>query len=223
MKILAFDTSTEYCTAALLHDDALLLRDVHAGQTHSQLLLPMCQSLLAEAGIALRQLDGIAFGAGPGSFTGLRIACAVAQGLAFGVELPVLGVSTLLALAEASDATRVIACLDARMGEVYHAVYRREAGDWLTESAPLLCAPAQVPGVEGAEWCGCGSGFQAYGEVLQARYGAALTGMRPALYPHAREIAALAAAGFAAGQGMAPELAAPLYIRDKVALKICER
>ena len=109
MKILAFDTSTEYCTAALLHDDALLLRDVHAGQTHSQLLLPMCQSLLAEA----------------------------------------------------SGATRVIACLDARMGEVYHAVYRREAGDWLTESAPLLCAPAQVPGVEGADWCGCGSGFQA--------------------------------------------------------------
>ena len=223
MKILAFDTSTEYCTAALLLDDALIFRDVHAGQTHSQLLLPMCQGLLAEAGISLRQLDGIAFGAGPGSFTGLRIACAVTQGLAFGAGLPVLGVSTLLALAEASGATRVIACLDARMGEVYHAVYRREAGDWLTESAPLLCAPAQVPGVEGADWCGCGSGFQAYGEVLQAHYGAALTGTRPALYPHAREIAALAAAGFAAGQGMAPELAAPLYIRDKVALKICER
>lgn len=223
MKILAFDTSTEYCTAALWQDDALLLRDVFAGQTHSQLLLPMCQSLLAEAGLNLRQLDGIAFGEGPGSFTGLRIACAVAQGLAFGAELPVLGVSTLLALAEASGAPRVVACLDARMGEVYHAVYQRAAGDWLTESAPLLCKPIHVPDAEGADWCGCGSGFQVYGEVLQARYGAALTATRPALYPHAREIAGLAAPGFGAGQGVSPELAAPLYIRDKVALKVCER
>jgi len=127
-----------------LIDSALTYREVHAGQTHSQLLLPMCQDLLAEAGLGLAQLDGIAFGAGPGSFTGLRIACAVAQGLAFGADVPVLGVGTLLALAEASGAARVIACLDARMGEVYHAAYRREVGDWMTESGPQLCAPQQV-------------------------------------------------------------------------------
>ncbi len=223
MRILAFDTSTEYCTAALLIDSALTYREVHAGQTHSQLLLPMCQDLLAEAGLGLTQLDGIAFGAGPGSFTGLRIACAVAQGLAFGADVPVLGVGTLLALAEASGAARVIACLDARMGEVYHAAYRREVGDWMTESEPQLCAPQQVPAVAGLDWYGCGSGFRAYTEPLQARYGAALVSIRPELYPHAREIARLAAPHIKAGQGMAAELAAPLYIRDKVALKICER
>jgi len=223
MRILAFDTSTEYCTAALLIDGALTYREVHAGQTHSQRLLPMCQDLLAEAGLGLAQLDGIAFGAGPGSFTGLRIACAVAQGLAFGADVPVLGVGTLLALAEASGAARVIACLDARMGEVYHAVYSRQANDWITESEPLLCVPQQVPAVAGLDWRGCGSGFKAYAEPLQARYGAALASIRPELYPHAREIARLAAPRIQAGQGMAAELAAPLYIRDKVALKICER
>lgn len=223
MKILAFDTSTEYCTAALLIDGAVALREVHAGQTHSQLLLPMCQDLLAEADIALQQLDGIAFGAGPGSFTGLRIACAVAQGLALGADVPVYGVGSLLALAEASAAPRVIACLDARMGEVYHAVYERLDGDWLEVSAPLLSAPEQVPQVSGTGWCGSGSGFRVYAEVLTAQYGAALDRTCPELFPHAREIAALAAPHFAAGEGMVAELAAPLYVRDKVALKTCER
>ena len=223
MKILAFDTSTEYCTAALLIDGALQVREVHAGQTHSQLLLPMCQDLLAEAGFALNQLDGIAFGAGPGSFTGLRIACAVAQGLALGADVPVYGVSSLLALAEASAAPRVIACLDARMGEVYHAVYERVAGGWHEVSAPLLSAPEQVPLVSGSGWCGSGSGFKVYAAIMQARYEAALSQLCPDLYPHAREIAVLAAPRFAAGEGLVAELAAPLYVRDKVALKTCER
>lgn len=223
MKILAFDTSTEYCTAALLIDGAVQVREVHAGQTHSQLLLPMCQDLLAEAGFALNQLDGIAFGAGPGSFTGLRIACAVAQGLALGADVPVYGVSSLLALAEASAAPRVIACLDARMGEVYHAVYERVAGDWHEVSAPLLSAPEQVSPVPGSGWCGSGSGFRVYAAVMQARYETALSQLRADLYPHAREIAVLAAPRFAAGEGMVAELAAPLYVRDKVALKTCER
>jgi tRNA threonylcarbamoyladenosine biosynthesis protein TsaB len=223
MRILAFDTSTEYCSVALLLDGALSIREIHAGQTHSQLLLPMCQEVLAEAQISLAQLDGIAFGAGPGSFTGLRIACAVAQGLAFGADLPVLGMGTLLALAEASGTERVIACLDARMGEVYHAAYQRNESDWITASEPQLCAPQQVPIPEGTGWSGCGSGFKVYAEPLQARYGTALAGMRPELYPHAREIARLAAPRIAAGQGVAAELAVPFYIRDKVALKICER
>lgn len=223
MRILAFDTSTEYCSVALLHDGALSFREIHAGQTHSQLLLPMCQEVLAEAQISLTQLDGIAFGAGPGSFTGLRIACAVAQGLAFGANVPVLGIGTLLALAESSGAERVIACLDARMGEVYHAVYQREGSDWISASEPQLCAPQLVPMPEGAGWMGCGSGFKAYAEPLQARYGAVLSGVRPELYPHARDIARLAAPRIAAGQGVAAELAVPFYIRDKVALKISER
>ncbi|MES2365193.1 MAG: tRNA (adenosine(37)-N6)-threonylcarbamoyltransferase complex dimerization subunit type 1 TsaB [Pseudomonadota bacterium] len=223
MRILAFDTSTEYCSVALLQDGVFSVREIHAGQTHSQILLPMCQEVLAEAQISLAQLDGIAFGAGPGSFTGLRIACAVAQGLAFGADVPVLGIGTLLALAEASGAERVIACLDARMGEVYHAVYQREGSDWISASEPQLCAPPLVPMPEGAGWMGCGSGFRAYAEPLQARYGAVLSGVRPELYPHARDIARLAAPRIAAGQGVDAELAVPLYIRDKVALKISER
>ena len=123
MRILALDTSTEYLSLALSLDGKIYVRDLHAGQTHSQRILPLLREMLTEAGIDMRDLEGIAFGAGPGSFTGLRIACGVAQGLAFGANLPVVGVSTLLAIAQSTQAERVIACIDARMGEVYHAAY----------------------------------------------------------------------------------------------------
>lgn len=223
MKILAFDASTEYCSAALWLDGEVLTRQVHAGQTHSQLLLPQCQSILTEAGLKFADLDGIGFGEGPGSFTGLRIACAVAQGLAFAVDIPVAGVNSLQALAAASEGARVIACLDARMGEVYHATYRRADNEWLMVSQPIVCKPQDVPAVEGAGWMGCGSGFLAYGDVLAERYGQSLMASKPDIYPHARHIAELAAGKFAQGKGKPAELAAPLYIRNKVALKICER
>ncbi len=123
LKILAFDTSTEYCSVALFLDGAIKSREVLAGQRHSELILPMVRQGLAEGGLALTQLDGIAFGAGPGSFTGLRIACGIAQGLAFGADLPVLGVCTLEALAQEAGGGRVIAALDARMSQIYHAAY----------------------------------------------------------------------------------------------------
>lgn len=223
MKILAFDASTEYCSAALWADGEVLTRQVHAGQTHSQLLLPQCQSILTEAGLKFADIDGIGFGEGPGSFTGLRIACAVAQGLAFAVDIPVVGVNSLQALAAASEGAQVIACLDARMGEVYHATYRRVADDWLMLSAPIVCKPQDVPSVEGAGWVGCGSGFLVYADVLAERYGQALMSAKPDIYPHARHIAGLAAGKFAQGEGKPAELAMPLYIRNKVALKICER
>lgn len=223
MKILAFDASTEYCSTALWLDGEVLTRQVHAGQTHSQLLLPQCQSVLAEAGLTFADLDGIGFGEGPGSFTGLRIACAVAQGLAFAVDVPVAGVSSLQALAAASEGERVIACLDARMGEVYHATYQRVGDDWLMLGEAVVCKPQDVPAVEGGGWVGCGSGFMAYADVLAARYGEALAIAKADIYPHARHVADLAARRFAQGLGIAPELAAPLYIRNKVALKICER
>ena len=223
MKILAFDASTEYCSTALWLNGEVLTRQVHAGQTHSQLLLPQCQSVLAEAGLGFADLDGIGFGEGPGSFTGLRIACAVAQGLAFAADIPVAGVSGLQALAAASEGERVIACLDARMGEVYHATYQRIADAWVMLSAPVVCKPQDTPEIEGGGWSGCGSGFLAHGEVLAQRYGDALMAVQADSYPHAREIASLAALKFAQELGMAAELAAPLYIRNKVALKICER
>ena len=223
MKILAFDTATEYCSTALWLDGTVLCRDVHAGQTHSQRLLPQCQSLLAEAGMQLADLDGIAFGMGPGSFTGLRIACAVAQGLAFGADLRVVGVNSLQAIAAASGDEKVIACLDARMGEVYHAAYQRHEDDWLEMSPAMVCKPEQVPLLEAGEWTGCGSGFAAYPEVLAARYGVSLAAVKADIYPTARHIAGLAVRQFSSFKAIAPEFAAPLYIRNKVALKICER
>lgn len=223
MKILALDTSTEYCSLALLLNGEMLTREALAGQRHSELILPMLHALMAEAGIQLKQLDGIAFGAGPGSFTGLRIACGVVQGLAFGAELPVAGVSTLQALAEGSEAPRVIACLDARMGEIYHAAYQKQDGVWHTVSEPALCSPLYLPVLEGTGWVGCGSGFDAYTEALQSAYAGQIKHITHGVSPHARHIASLAMPVFQQGRGVDASLAAPYYIRDKVALKTNER
>lgn len=223
MKIIALDSSTELCSVALWQNGEILLREELAGQRHSELLLPMVQEILAEAGLNLKALDGIAFGEGPGSFTGLRIGCGVAQGLAFGADLPVVGVCTLLALAEATDARRVISCLDARMGEVYHAAYEKTDGEWRTVMAPGLSSPQQLPEIEGHDWTGSGNGFLAYGEILRSRFGNQLATVIPEILPHAASIAVLGAGQFKRGLGMDAAEAAPLYIRNKVALKSSER
>ncbi len=223
MKLLAIDTSTENCSLALWLEGETLSREVLAGQRHSELVLPMLAELLGEAGIALAALDGIAFGEGPGSFTGLRIACGVAQGLGFGAGLPVLGIGTLLALAEAAPNDRVLACLDARLGEIYHAAYERRDGAWRTVHGPSLGKAQDAPPVAGSGWMGVGSGFAAYGDALGERYGAQLAGADGAAFPQARAIARLAAPLFEQGLGRDAALAAPLYIRNKVALKTSER
>ena len=228
MRILALDTSTEYLSLALLLDGQRHVRALHAGQTHSQHILPLLRELLIEAGIEMNDLHGIAFGAGPGSFTGLRIGCGVAQGLAFGADLPVVGISTLLALAhgeeaQRSNATRVIACLDARMGEVYHAAYVREGDSWREVCAPGLYKPEAVPEMEGTGWTGLGSGWAAYAEALQAAYDGQTDNIFAQAYPHALAIAELAVPMFAAGQGVTAAEAAPIYIGNKVALKTSER
>jgi tRNA threonylcarbamoyladenosine biosynthesis protein TsaB len=223
MKLLALDTSTEYLSLCLWQDGAVLSRDLLAGQTHSQRVLPMVGEMLSEAGLSLKQLDGIAFGAGPGSFTGLRIGCGVAQGLAFGANLPVVGVSTLLALAQQGQGPRVLACLDARMGEVYHAAYERLGSEWSTVCEPGLYKPEGVPTVEGDGWFGIGSGWAAYGEALNTCYAGQVGRINKDAFPHARDIAALAAVEFAAGKGVPAAEAAPIYIRNKVALTMAER
>ena len=228
MRLLALDTSTEYLSLALLVDGRSYVRALHAGQTHSQRILPLLRELLTEAGVEMTDLQGIAFGAGPGSFTGLRIGCGVAQGLAFGVDLPVVGVSTLLALANGDDAgqsgsARVIACLDARMGEVYHAAYARDGDNWREVQAPGLYKPEQVPALEGAGWTGIGSGWAAYSETLHAAYSGQVEAVFAQAYPHALAIAELAVPMFAAGLGVPAAEAAPIYIRNKVALKTSER
>lgn len=223
MRVLALDTTTEYCSVALWQDGAVVERCELVGQKHSELLIRMLDVLLSEAGIELSQCDGIAFGKGPGSFTGVRIACGAAQGLAFGANLPVAGVCTLEALAEASEKSRVIVALDARMGEIYHAVYEKHEDAWTTVREPCLCKSDDAPSVQGENWFGVGSGFAVHGAALQARYARQLRGVNGAAVPQAAAIARLGAAQFALGHGVDAADALPLYLRDKVALKTSER
>lgn len=223
MNLLALDTSTEFLSLALMQGDAVFTFDILAGQTHSQLILPQIQTLLSDAGMQLKDLQGIAFGAGPGSFTGVRIAAGVAQGLGFGTNLPVAGVCTLMALAEASGAAKVIACLDARVGEVYHAAYIKESGEWQIVVAPGLYKPDAVPAVSGGNWVGVGSGWQTYAEVLSHAYSGQLQGIQPLLLPTASAILKLAQPVFAGGQARPASEAMPIYIRNRVALKTTER
>jgi tRNA threonylcarbamoyladenosine biosynthesis protein TsaB len=223
LKILALETSTELCSAALWLDGKVDAREVVAGQRNSELLLPMVDALLAAHNLTARDLDGVAFGSGPGAFTGVRIACGVAQGIAFGVDVPVAGIGTLLALAEASGADRVVCCLDARMGEVYHAAYEKRGDDYVEVHAPGLYKPAAVPALVGGQWSGCGSGFAVFRDELAARCAGSVERVIENLVPHAREIAALAAKQFARGETVDAADAAPLYVRNKVALRVDER
>ena len=223
MNILALEASTELCSAALWRDGRVDAREALEGQRNSEVLLPMVDALLAAHGVKRGDLNGIAFGAGPGAFTGLRIACGVAQGIAFGGGLPVAGVVTLRALAEAAQAPRVVCCLDARMGEIYHAAYEKDGDDWREVCAPGLCKPDAAPELNGDGWAGCGSGFAAFRDGLLRRYGRQLERVIDGVVPHAREVAVLAARAFARGEAVAAEFAAPLYVRNKVALKVDER
>ena len=223
MNLLAFDTSTEYLSLAVQKGSEVFTFDINAGQTHSQIILPQIQGLLNEAKLALSDLQGIAFGAGPGSFTGVRIAAGVAQGLGFGANLPVVDICTLLALAEASGAGKVIACLDARMGEVYHAVYEKTHDAWQVVLAPGLYKPAEVPHVQGDGWVGVGSGWQAYSEQLSLVYGKQLHAVQPQALPTAAAILALAKPIVVSGHAKPAGEAMPIYVRNRVALKTAER
>jgi len=216
MKFAAFETSTEWCSVALWIDGVATGVEERAGNRHGELVLPMLESLVAAAGVSIAQLDAVAFGAGPGSFTGLRIACGVAQGLAFARGLPVIGVSTLEALAEESGETRVVACLDARMHEVYYSAIEKAGLRW-REVLPAQCvAPAAAPLPPGGGWIGCGNGFAVYGAL-------GLSKVIPDIHPSAIAVARLAAPRLLAGEGVDAAQAAPVYLRDKVAYTIEER
>lgn len=223
MRILALDTSTEYLSLALLLDNELISEDIHAGQTHSQLILPKIGEMLSNAGTTLQDLDGIAFGAGPGSFTGLRIGCGVVQGLAFGADLPVAPISTLLAIAHGSNATKVIACLDARMGEVYHAAYIKHGNEWQEATPPGVYKPEAVPRLNDEDWIGAGNGWAVYQEKLSAVYGRQLIDVKPDSYPAAASIAQLSVPLFKEDRAVPAAQAAPIYIRNKVAFTMQER
>lgn len=222
MNLLALDTSTEFLSLALQLGDKTYVHYQHAGNTSSELILPQIQVLLDTVNIQLSDLNGIAFGAGPGAFTGVRVACGVAQGLGFGANIPVVGVNTLLALAEASGEDKVIACLDARMSEIYHAAYVRKNGGWIEKSATIVCKPEAAPVLAG-EWFGVGSGWAVYGETLSKIYAQNLGQVFCNITPTAEAILQLAKPTFEAGLAKPASEAAPIYIRNRVALTTNER
>ena len=222
MKILAIETSTDFGTCALLTDGDIDQRVCPPGRPHSETLLPLVRELLAGSETGFAQLDAIAFGAGPGAFTGLRVACGVAQGLAVGAGLPVVPVCGLEAMAETVGEPRVLSLLDARMGEVYAAAYElRDAGLEL-HGGMRVGPPATLDLPANGNWIACGNALAAYPE-LAGRLRAAGFMLHPEILPQAAAVARLAAHSLTQGAGIDPALAAPLYVRDKVAKTIRER
>ncbi|MFN6960700.1 MAG: tRNA (adenosine(37)-N6)-threonylcarbamoyltransferase complex dimerization subunit type 1 TsaB [Rhodocyclaceae bacterium] len=224
MNLLAFESATRRLSVALWCDGVIREKSADFPNGGSEVLLPWARQLLAEAGLSLKQLDGIAFGAGPGGFTGLRLACGVTQGLACGLDRPVVPVGTLAALALESGEGKVFACLDARMNELYVGAYR-VTGDAVEEMmAPKVGEAETAPLPEGAGWRGVGDGFGcAQGERLRQRLGARLGAIVLHVFPTASAVARLAAPVLARGGGMPAREAQPIYVRDKVALTIAER
>lgn len=227
MKLLAVETSTERCSVALAMGGAVHVAEVDAGQRHSQLLNGMILELLGRHGLAVRDIEGLAFGSGPGSFTGLRIGCSVVQGMALGLGCQVAPVGTLEALAEQAareggTARRVITALDARMGETYFAAWEREGEAWIPVLAPCLVRAETLPPLPGSDWTAIGSAFDRHAYVA-AHYSTQVQTTLSDRLPSAREIASLALRIFAAGTSVPPEEALPLYIRDKVAMTVEER
>lgn len=230
MKLLALDTSSAQCTVALVMNDVLILREAATAREHAQLVLPMVDAVLAEAGISLRQLDGIAFGRGPGSFTGVRVAAAVTQGLALGADLPVLPVSDLRALAaqalrhagetgHAGITGHVLACMDARMGEAYWAVYGCMSGVLHADAVPERVSPPGELIAACPQPCdaAAGMGLAAWPHIadsLQLPAGRVFADAEP----HARDVAALAVGDLSRGAAwLDAALAQPVYVRDQVA------
>jgi tRNA threonylcarbamoyladenosine biosynthesis protein TsaB len=223
VKLLALDTATELCSAALWLDGAVRSRESSRTHSHSELILPMIGELLDETGVQLAQLDAIAFGRGPGGFTGVRLAASVAQGLAFSAQLPLLPISDLRALAAqalllADGPRHALICQDARMDEVYWGCFELRGEQLRAVMAEAVAAPGAVtlpPAWDGALVAGAGSGFDAYAAQLAAVAGQ-LTALYPQLRPRAREIALLAAQD-GLGCALSAEQAQPVYLRDNVA------
>jgi len=225
LKILALDTSTEACSAALLIDGKIIEEYALTPREHTQMILPMVQRVLAQGGIELTDLDGIAFARGPGAFTGLRIAAGVTQGLALGADLPVMPVSSLAALAHGvwrlHGANKVLTALDARMHEVYWGAWRvmGEGQVQVDDAGECVLAPANAPMVDTGEWFAAGSGWSAYADVLLPRFAAVLRVVEADILPRAHDVA-LIAAHHALQHGWLPAAQAqPVYLRDNVADK----
>ena len=224
MKLLAIETATEACSVALSIDGEVRERFEVAPRRHTELVLPWADELLAEAGIARTQLDAIAVGRGPGAFTGVRLAVALAQGMALALDLPVVPVSTLAVLAWPARAQGdVLAAIDARMGEVYLGWFRAEGAQGLHAVGPEWMAAPDCVDIDGKDLVGVGSGFAAANGTLAEALLSKLLLCDPSALPHAADLARLAAIDFAAGRAIAPDRLEPAYLRDKVALTLSEQ
>lgn len=227
MKLLAFETATEACSVAVSVDGQVLERFEISPRRHAELALPWADALLAEAGLARSQLDAIAVSRGPGAFTGVRLGIGIAQGIALALDRPIAAVSTLAVLAagaaDPAAARRVVAAIDARMGEVYLGTFSCEAGNVRPLAPEVLVDPARAVVPAGADWHGVGTGFAAAGAALQTCFGAALAHTDAHALPRAADVARLAGAALARGEGVAPERVEPAYLRNTVALTLAEQ
>lgn len=218
MILLAIDTATERCSVALRIDGRVIERASEQPRGHADLVLPMVESVLLEGGLKLADLEGIAYGRGPGAFTGVRIAVGVVQGLAFGAGLKTVGISNLAAVAQqvAQPGDRVLVCMDARMEQVYWSSFARErSSDLVTALASeRVDAPDAVP--DGDYTILAGTGFKAYGR-LQSRLAVGGRVVHESTLPRASDIALLAEAEFRAGRAKPATEAEPVYVRDQVA------
>lgn len=230
MKLLAVETATEACSAALYIDGIVTERFELTPKAHTRLILPMIDSLMSDAGLKPQQLDALAFGCGPGSFTGVRIATGVIQGIAFGADLPVVPVSTLAAIAQdffddnkAQTFNVAFTAMDARMGEIFWGVYQRDEqgfAELIGEESVTSAADVEFPDRIGV---GVGSGWGVYSQELMLRLAARVSYCEIDKLPRAGAIARLGARGFGQGLAVAVEQAMPVYLRDKVAKKESER
>ena len=228
LKILAVDTATEACSAALLVGDKVFSRWEEAPRDHTRKILPMVQAVLEDAGLSLDQLDAIAFGRGPGSFTGVRIGISVAQGLAFGAGVPLIGVSTLAAMAQGvhrlEGADKVLSAIDARMNEVYFGRFDLQGDCMALVGEEVVSEPLALVGELTAEgplagnWSAVGTGFETYGEAL-GTLAQTQTLSQQVRFPAALDMLPLARKAWLAGEAVAVEQATPVYLRDKVTWK----
>lgn len=224
MKLLAFDTSGEACSVALMVAGETRQRLVRAPRRHGELVLEMAAALLTEDALKLSDLDALAFGRGPGSFTGIRIAAAVVQGAAFGAGLPVVPISTLAAIAQGAyrrhGLRRCLVAVDARMGQVYWGQYQiAKDGAARLEGDEAVLDPNAAPRPQDAGWHGIGDGWQAYGEALHRRLGMLMAGVTGGLVCEAQDVARLASDALAHGESVLADQAVPVYLRDRVTFK----
>ncbi|MEX0446069.1 tRNA (adenosine(37)-N6)-threonylcarbamoyltransferase complex dimerization subunit type 1 TsaB [Xenorhabdus sp. SGI246] len=224
IRILAIDTATEACSVAFWNDGRIEALFEISPREHTQRILPMVETILSKNDIKLQQLDALAFGQGPGSFTGVRIGVGIAQGLALGAELPMIGISSLKTMAQGAfrlkNAPNVLVAIDARMGEVYWAQYtRNEQGKWLGNETEAVLKPEQVQSIMHSltgEWAIAGTGWEAYPQLLDSHLTLVSSGIT---LPHAEDMLPLAVQMWEAGETIAVESAEPVYLRNEVTWK----